>query len=89
MAKFEGFKCDECQTEKKISNHWIIGFVRDRQINLIPWQDDMARQSGDAIHLCGAGCVAKVVSREIHAWQEPVAEAKEIILQEIEVAVSE
>lgn len=87
MARFSGIRCDGCEVEKKESNHWALAKAVDdggsKSLCFWAWDDGIAATPG-ILHICGAGCANKVLSKVFHAWQEPVAEAKEIITQEIE-----
>jgi hypothetical protein len=67
MAVLRSYQCDECSVTKQESNHWVLIFPRDRQLNIVPWQDNLA-SGAYAVHLCGAGCAAKILSKQIHEW---------------------
>ena len=64
--KIHVYQCDECGVQKKESNHWVLAFVNtERALNFWPWSDDVP----DAIHLCGEGCAAKVLSKQVASWK--------------------
>jgi hypothetical protein len=72
MAEVKSYKCDECGVQKMESNHWVIGLLYPMGsksiVQLGCWDAKMAEWKG-AIHLCGEGCTAKIVSRQIQAWR--------------------
>jgi hypothetical protein len=67
MAEVKSYKCDECGVQKMESNHWVLARIEQFQIALEPWDDNKAQRG--FIHLCGEGCTAKIVSRQIQAWR--------------------
>lgn len=68
--KIQSYQCDECGVVKQKSNHWVVGYASGAAgaIYFWPWSEDAA--SGEAIHLCGAGCAGKVLDRQIAKWKE-------------------
>lgn len=74
MAQVKSYQCDECSVTKQESNHWVLIYAHDRQMNIVPWQDNLARDHR-VLHLCGAGCAAKILSKQIHDWSlQPVVD---------------
>lgn len=61
--KIASYKCDECGVQKQESNHWVICLHRN-WLEFWPWSEEMAIKSG-FLHLCGEGCAAKVLSKQI------------------------
>jgi hypothetical protein len=66
-VKIHGYQCDECGVQKQQSNHWVIARTIDRSLAFTPW-DEHTATSPAAIHLCGSGCAAKVLSKVVHEW---------------------
>lgn len=79
MAQFSGIRCDGCEVVKKQSNHWALAEVLDdstgKHLFFWAWNDELATAPG-ILHLCGAGCANKVLSRVFHAWQDVPAMAE-------------
>jgi hypothetical protein len=73
--KIQAYQCDECGVQKKESNHWVLAFVSTvGGLNFWPWSDI---SDSRAIHLCGEGCAAKVLSKQIASWKlQPREEAR-------------
>lgn len=72
MAQSKIYNCDECGVQKMESNHWVLFFEANKQLTIVPWQDNLAT-GAYAVHLCGAGCAAKVLSKQVHEWSlQPV-----------------
>lgn len=66
---FSGYKCDECEVVKQVSNHWVIGRSDAHGIVFRPWSDELATKS-EVLHICGPGCAAKVLSKAIEGWSK-------------------
>jgi hypothetical protein len=70
MAKVEVYRCDECGTEKKETNHWFEiqmgeygpGFTRT--LIVTPWTE----HPNGVLHICGEQCAHKVLQK----WLEGV-----------------
>lgn len=58
------FKCDQCGAIRQDSNHWfVVGQSNGGEMLLTNWNPNIA-QHDEAQHICGAGCLLKVVD----AW---------------------
>lgn len=72
--KVQIYQCDECGVQKQESNHWVVGFIwppGSAPISFLPWPDAGPQgNSPNVIHLCGEGCAAKVLSKQIAKWKE-------------------
>jgi hypothetical protein len=66
--KIAGYTCDECGVQKQQSNHWLIGLAK-QWMEFWPWDEVMASRP-EYLHLCGEGCAAKVLSKQIASWKE-------------------
>jgi hypothetical protein len=66
---FSGYKCDECEVMKQVSNHWVIGLISGNEILFYPW-NDVAADAPQRLHICGPGCAAKVLSKAIEGWSK-------------------
>lgn len=64
--KIQVYQCDECGVQKKESNHWVIAFVSTDRANFYPWAEGA---HPDVLHLCGEGCAAKVLSKQVASWK--------------------
>lgn len=65
------YKCDECGVQKQESNHWVLAFsLSGIGVHVVfqPWDDKDADEDG-VLTLCGEGCAAKVLSKEISKWK--------------------
>jgi hypothetical protein len=72
--------CSECGVEKKQTNHWWIAFIATgarlihnmpRSIEIREWNDNDALIP-NAHHICGEGCLGKVLSRFCKSiWTPP------------------
>jgi hypothetical protein len=73
--KIQGYQCDECGVQKKESNHWVIAYNYVPAMIFQPWDNEQADKEG-VLTLCGEGCAAKVLSKQIASWKlQPREEA--------------
>jgi hypothetical protein len=66
--------CDACGKQKEASNHWWIAIVGGG-FSIWSWDEDLSRQPTTK-HLCGEGCVAKLMSK----WMETTSKEIERIV---------
>ena len=79
MAVTPLFTC-VCGIQKKMSNHWVLAEVGDREIRFMPWDDRLALRD-DIVVLCGEGCAAALLSREMGEWKSaPQSEGPKKVL---------
>jgi hypothetical protein len=62
-VKVNGYKCDVCGKPREQANHWFLIKWGRRALILKPW-DGATQEAIIAAdqHVCGAGCLSKVVS---------------------------
>lgn len=81
MAATKGYTCDGpgCAEIRTPSNHWLLAKVDLETVGHVnpdtvvgiavrKWDDRLADQDG-AMHLCGVGCMSKVVSAAAENWK--------------------
>lgn len=71
MAATATFTC-VCGTQRKTSNHWILGIVSPDGVKFVPWDWTLAL-SDHVIILCGEGCAAALLSRALGEWKQASA----------------
>lgn len=74
-----GHRCDGpgCTERRGESNHWVLAKMKSHVegtsesftgIVLSRWNDKDAHKRG-TMHLCGTGCVSKIVSAALEGWK--------------------
>jgi hypothetical protein len=73
MSQHQVFTCDECGTQKKETNHWVLGqygTYRGRPIVSVMSWDDVAALDADTEHFCGTPHAQLWVGKRINEWQQ-------------------
>ena len=67
--RVQSYQCDECGVHKKESNHWVLAEIDGISMRMTPWDEFIATAPHPPLHLCGEGCAAKVLSKQIASWK--------------------
>lgn len=69
MSKSLLYVCDSCGTPRTPSNHWLMANIKYTRIEVMPWEEGTAATDETILHLCGEGCAAKILSRQVSTWR--------------------
>jgi len=63
MALIQTCKCEECDMQKTIANHWVMLYERNGNLVILPkWDEKMVRRTR---HFCGRAHASRYVEKWI------------------------
>jgi hypothetical protein len=63
MSLIQTCKCEECDMQKSIANHWVMLYERNGNLVILPkWDEKMLRRTR---HFCGRAHASRYVERWI------------------------
>jgi hypothetical protein len=63
MSLIQTCKCEECDMQKSIANHWVMLYERNGNLVILPkWDEKMIRRTR---HFCGRAHASRYVERWI------------------------
>lgn len=87
MSLIQTCKCEECDMQKTIANHWVMLYERNGNLVILPkWDEKMVRRTR---HFCGRAHASRYVERWIgNPSMAAIAEdAGELVPQKIAEAL--
>jgi hypothetical protein len=71
MSLIQTCKCEECDMQKSIANHWVMLYERNGSLVVLPkWDEKMIRRTR---HFCGRAHASRYVERWIASPAAAVA----------------